>query len=237
MTIDAVLFDWGGTLTPWRAIDHTQAWRAYAAQLHADDPATADEVAAALAEAEGARWVTARDELRAFRTEQVLADVGVPWHEGGIAAYRAYWAPYTYTDPEAGPLLAALRLRGLRVGVLSSSPWPAEWHHDILRRDGVLDALHGAVWSSSLEWTKPHAEAFGAAMAAVDVDDPRRCIYVGDRLYDDVYGASLVGMRTVFVPHSAIPDSEQLPVDATPDAVVQRLADVLDVVDGWIGGE
>ena len=235
MTIDAVIFDWGGTLTPWYTIDHVQAWRAYTDALYAEDPRRAERVAAALHAAEVARWVAARDRHRAFRTEEVLADVGVPWHEEGIAAYREFWMPYTITDPEAGPLLAALRLRGLRVGVLSSTPWPAEWHHEILRRDGVLDALHGAVWSSALEWTKPHAEAFGAAMSAVGVDDPRRCVYVGDRLYDDVYGASLVGMRTVLVPHSAIPSDEQLPVEATPDAVVQRLADVLDVVDGWIG--
>lgn len=235
MTIDAVIFDWGGTLTPWHRIDHLQGWRAYAGALHAGDPQLAERVATALHAAEVARWSAARDERRAFRTEQVLADAGVPWHEPGIAAYREYWTPYTRTDPEAGPLLAALRLRGLRVGVLSSTPWPPEWHLEILRRDGVLDAMHGTVWSSSLEWTKPHAEAFTTAMAAVAAEDPRRCVYVGDRMYDDVYGASLLGMRTVFLPHSDIPPGDQLPVQATPDAVVQSLAGVLDVVDGWIG--
>ena len=234
MTIDAVIFDWGGTLTPWRTVDHLQAWRAYAGALHAD-PALVEEVAVALVSAEAARWLAARDEHRSFRTEDVLADADVSWHDGGIAAYRQYWTPYTHTDPEAGPLLAGLRLRGLRTGVLSSTPWPAEWHSEILRRDGVLDSLHGAVWSSSLEWTKPHAEAFGAAMAAVGVDDPRRCVYVGDRMYDDVYGAIVIGMRTIFVPHTSIPDGERLPVEATPDAVVQRLAEVLHVVDGWLG--
>lgn len=232
--IDAVIFDWGGTLTPWYVIDHHQAWLAYTAELHADDQEQADRVAAALHAAERARWITARDELRSFRTEQVLADAGVPWHDAGIAAYREFWTPYTYTDPDAGPLLAALRLRGLRVGVLSSTPWPADWHDEILRRDGVLDALHGAVWSSSLEWTKPHAEAFAAAIAAVGANDPRRCVFVGDRMYDDVHGAALLGMRTIFVPHTAIPEGEQIPVDVTPDAVVHRLADVLDVIDGWI---
>lgn len=235
MMIEAVIFDWGGTLTPWYAIDHTQGWRAYASQLHAGNHTLIEQVTAALAAAEAARWAMAREESRSFRTEQVLADAGVPWQDAGIAAYRDYWMPYTYTDPDAGPLLAALRLRGLRVGVLSSTPWPAEWHHEILHRDGVLDTLHGAVWSSTLEWTKPHPEAFGAAMAAVDVDNPRACVYVGDRMYDDMYGAALLGMRTIFVPHSIIPDGEKVPVDATPDAVVQRLADVLEVVDGWIG--
>ncbi len=187
-----------------------------------------------LTAAEAARWDVARDEHRAFRTTEVLQDAGVPWHDEAAAAYREFWTPHTHTDPEAGPLFAALRLRGLRLGVLSSTPWPEEWHHDFLRRDGVLDALHGSVWSSTLEWTKPHAEAFGAAMRAVGVEEPRRCVYVGDRPYDDVHGASAIGMRTILVPHSVIP-VEQAPIEATPDAVVQRLADVLDVVDGWIG--
>lgn len=233
--IDAVIFDWGGTLTPWHAVDYQQAWQAYAAVLHPDDPAGAAEVAAGLATADAARWLLARDEHRAFRIEQVIADAGVVWHEPAVLAYRRFWDPHTYTDPQVGPLLAALRLRGLRVGVLSSTAWPAHWHEEILHRDGVLEAVHGAVWSSTLEWTKPHAKAFGAAMAAIGVEDPSRCVYVGDRLYDDVHGASLVGMRTIFVPHSRIPDDEQ-PLLATPDAVVQQLADVLAIVDGWIGG-
>jgi FMN phosphatase YigB (HAD superfamily) len=232
--IEAVIFDWGGTLTPWRTVDHLAAWWAYTDALYPDDPAKAAELAAALLAAETARWTTARDEHRAFRTEQVLQDAGVPSDDGAIAAYREYWLPHTWTDPEVGPLLSALRLRGLKVGVLSSTAWPAEWHLEILRRDGVLDALHGTVWSSSLDWTKPHAEAFTAAMAAVGVDEPRRCVYVGDRLYDDVYGAATIGMRTIFVPHSTIPERDRVPVDVVPDAVVQRLSEVLDVVDGWL---
>jgi putative hydrolase of the HAD superfamily len=235
MTLDAVIFDWGGTLTPWHVVDQSAAWLAYTSALHPDDPTAAAELASALLAADAARWDLARDEHRAFTTEQVLADAGVPWHEPSVRAYREFWDPHTLTDPEAGPLIAALRLRGLKVGVLSSTPWPADWHLEILRRDGVLDDLHGTVWSSTLEWTKPHADAFGAAMAAVGVDDPSRCVYVGDRLYDDVHGASLVGMRTILVPHSVIPDAETVPVESTPDAVVQRLSEVLHVVDGWIG--
>ena len=26
MTVEAVIFDWGGTLTPWHAIDHEELW-------------------------------------------------------------------------------------------------------------------------------------------------------------------------------------------------------------------
>jgi putative hydrolase of the HAD superfamily len=40
-------------------------------------------------------------------------------------------------------------------------------------------------------------------------------------------------MRAVLVPHSNIPDSQKGHVEGDPDAVVERLAEVLAVVDGW----
>jgi putative hydrolase of the HAD superfamily len=73
-------------------------------------------------------------------------------------------------------------------------------------------------------------------MRAVGVDDPSTCVFVGDRPFDDVHGAKEVGMRAVLVPHSDIPHSQRGHVEGDPDAVVQRLADVVDVVDGWRAG-
>jgi FMN hydrolase / 5-amino-6-(5-phospho-D-ribitylamino)uracil phosphatase len=89
------------------------------------------------------------------------------------------------------------------------------------------------VWSSDLEYTKPHADAFLAAMEAVGVDDPADCVYVGDRLYDDISGAKSVGMRAVLVPHSDIPAYQRVPVNVEPDAVIQRLSDLPDVLERW----
>ena len=74
-------------------------------------------------------------------------------------------------------------------------------------------------------------------MTAVGVDDPARVVFVGDRPWDDVHGAQLVGMRAILVPHSEIPEHQQVPVDVVPDAVVQRLGEVLDVVRRWNSGD
>ena len=231
--MQAVIFDWGGTLTPWRTMDHLAGWRSYAAVLHADEPALAAKMASALHDAEESAWQRVRAEHRAFTLAQVFADAGVPVDDGALAAFRQYWEPATYTDPEVAPLLKTLRARGLRVGVLSSTGWPGVWHEDVFRRDGVFDLFHGCVWSSDLEWTKPHPEAFRAAMTAIEVDDPSACVYVGDRPYDDISGSKAVGMRAVLVPHSEIPPNQQVPVDVEPDAVIQRLADLPSVLDRW----
>ncbi len=174
-----------------------------------------------------------RDHHKAFTIAQVLAAASAPKHDDGMAAYRTFWDPSTHTDPDVAPTVRALRHQGLRLGVLSSTPWPREWHEEVLDRDGVLHLFDALVWSSDLEYTKPHAEAFLAAMAAVGVDDPADCVYVGDRLYDDISGAKSVGMRAVLVPHSDIPDYQQVPVDVEPDAVIQRLTDLPAILAEW----
>jgi putative hydrolase of the HAD superfamily len=232
MAIDAVIFDWGGTLTPWHTIDLTAPWQAYAELVAPDDPAP---VAAALLAAELDAWAAVRDGQVSSTFERILATAGVDFHEAATVAYRATWEPHTFTDPDVPGLFEALRSRGIKVGVLSNTIWPREWHEGFFARDGVLDLVDGGVYTSEIQYTKPHEEAFYAAMAAVDVDAPERCVFVGDRPYDDISGAAALGMRAVFVPHSDIPAEQQVPIDVRPDAVVDRLAEVLDHVDRWRG--
>ncbi|MFC4942769.1 HAD family hydrolase [Pseudonocardia sp. GCM10023141] len=231
--IDTVIFDWGGTLVPWVTLDSHDGWRAFAGATHADDEAAAAELAATLLAADDARWARVREGHHAFTLADVLADAVARHDEAAVAAYRTFWEQGTLTDPEAAPMLATLRERGMRLGVLSSTLWPAEWHEDWLRRDGILDAFDACVWSSDLPYTKPHPTAFRAAMDAVGATDPARCVYVGDRLYDDVSGAKAVGMRAVLVPHSDIPAGQLVPVDVQPDAVIQRLSELPDVIADW----
>ncbi len=150
-----------------------------------------------------------------------------------LAAYHRFWEPHTHTDPDVPALFAGLRERGIRIGILSNTLWTREHHEDVFRRDGVLDLIDGAVYSSEIPYTKPHPEAFRTAMAAIGVQDPARVVFVGDRPFDDIHGAKEVGMRAVLVPHSAIPDAQKGHVEGSPDAVVDRLADLLAVVDDW----
>ena len=111
--------------------------------------------------------------------------------------------------------------------------WP-RWHHeDVFARDGVLDLIDGAVYTSETPVGKPHIDAFRAAMVAVGVVDPARVVFVGDRPWDDVHGAQQAGMRAILMPHSHIPARQQVPVETTPDAVVASLGEVLEVVRRW----
>jgi len=234
--VRAVVFDWGGTLTPWHTVDLAGQWRAYA-EAHPGHAHESAELAERILAMEAEAWARGRTDGTSARIADVLAAAGAltdhPGHDAARAAYEEFWEPHTLTDPDVPGLFAGLRERGIRVGVLSNTIWTREYHEAVFARDGVLHLVDGAVYTSEIGHAKPHPEAFRAALGAVGVSDPADAVYVGDRPYEDVHGAQRVGMRAVLVPHSDIPADQRVPVDVTPDAVVQRLAELLDVVDAW----
>ena len=227
MAVHAVIFDWGGTLTPWHTIDHQALWHTLCAAHYGDSAAAA--MAAAIIAAEEELWHTAHVEHRGSTLEDLFTRAGLTPAEAFIADYFLAWEPHTFTDPDAAALLRELRARQIKVGVLSNTLWPRNRHEQIFARDGVLELIDGAVYTSEIDWVKPHQEAFRAAMAAIGAADPAACVFVGDRLYDDIYGANCAGMRTVHVPHSAVPYF----AGARPDAVIQKLGELTKVIDTW----
>jgi putative hydrolase of the HAD superfamily len=234
--VEAVIFDWGGTLTPWMDIDGRH-WPRIADGLVAAgrlDSVRAAEAVAMLAAADAEAWRLARDEQRSARLEDMFAGIGLELDDAVYALYRAEWEWATHLDPDVPALFEALRARGIKVGVLSNTIWPRRMHEEIFARDGVLHLIDGAVYTSEIPWTKPHPEAFAAAMVAVGVVDAGRCVFVGDRPFDDIFGARRAGMRPVLLPHSRIPDVQRGHTDGEPDAVVQRLSEVVGLVDEWL---
>jgi len=225
VAIDAVIFDWGGTLTPWHTIDQRESWLAATG-----DPALADRLSAA----EDLAWTRSRDEYTSATLAEVLQAAGVDADDRMLADYHEWWEPHTLTDPDVPELFAWLREQGIRIGVLSNTIWPKDRHEQIFERDEVLALIDGAVYTSEIAWTKPHAEAFRAALAAVGVADPSRAVYVGDRPFDDIHGAKSVGMRAVLVPHSTVPEWQRGHTEGEPDAVIERLADLRTVIEGWL---
>jgi putative hydrolase of the HAD superfamily len=227
--VEAVLFDWGGTLTPWHTVDFGEESEALLAAV-VDPP---DDAVELLRRAGDAVWARSRDEHTSATVADLFLEAGLEHDESLLTAYRDFWSPHTTTDPDVAPLFERLRGEGIKVGVLSNTVWPRAWHEEFFERDGVLHLIDGDVYTSEIPWTKPAPQAFRAAMEAVEVDDPARCAFVGDRLFDDIWGAGNVGMRTIHVPHSDIPHTQVGHSEGEPDAVVQRLADVFTVVTGW----
>lgn len=243
----AVIFDWGGTLTPWHDVDLGEPWRVFAREIHGvpvgspqvrqADLDAAHDLADRILAAEDRAWARGRDDHGSAHLDDILAEAGCdPEHDRhllALAAYRRFWEPHTVTDPQVRPLWQGLKDRGLAVGVLSNTIWSRAFHREIFARDGVLDLLDGDVYSSEIEHVKPHPRAFAAAADAVGTP-LREAVYVGDRMFEDVHGPQQVGMRAIWIPHSDIPPAQRVSVTAVPDAVAHELLDVLTIIDEWL---
>jgi putative hydrolase of the HAD superfamily len=227
MAVRAVIFDWGGTLTPWHSIDLGELWLATCARHYPAKEAAA--MAAAVRAAEMELWRRGEQSHQSSTLEHIFARAGVTASDDFLASYFEAWDPHTLTDPDALPLLRELRRRGVKVGVLSNTMWPRSAHEQVFVRDEILELIDGAVYTSEIDWVKPHPEAFRAAMAAIGENDPAVCVFVGDRPYDDIHGAKSAGMRAVLIANSDVPAFEA----AEPDAVITRLAELLDHLDRW----
>lgn len=228
--IEAVLFDWGGTLSVHGDHDLLEMWRAAAQVLQPDDP---EPLARQLLDAEDAWWherVVEREGSLSGTTEELVRSVErrthVPVHEA-LAAYHGAWEATVEHDPLAAAVLQGCRDRGWRTGLLSNTHWPRDLHEKWLVDAGLLDLLDARVYTSDLARMKPHPEAFRTLLAALDVA-PGRAVFVGDRARDDVAGAQAVGMRAVHLTGRPVEA-----FDVVPDAVLPGLDGLLDVLDAW----
>jgi putative hydrolase of the HAD superfamily len=227
VAVRTVIFDWGGTLTPWHSVDHAALWHGVCAQHYPQ--AEVAGLARAIHQAELAVWQDIERSQQSATLAHVFERARVSAPEALLASYFAAWEPHTLTDPDVPAVLRELRRRNIRIGVLSNTLWPRAVHDQFFIRDRVLDLIDGTVYSSELRWTKPHPEAFRAAMAAVGEDDPAACVFVGDRPFDDVHGAKGIGMRAVLMQGSTVPAFEA----AVPDAIITRLSELPRHLDRW----
>lgn len=239
-----MIFDWGGTLTCHVVtVEETRGrWNRAARVLAPGHEAALGDL---LFAADQGLSAQARSDHVSFDLDAVidhalaaLVGSGVepgPWGDRAAAvdAYLSAWAEVIVHDAEAGDVLAGLRARGLRTGLLSNTFWPATFHEAVLHRDGLDELLTGRCYSSGLGHVKPHPAAFRAALASVGVSDPGRAVFVGDRADDDIAGAQRVGMRTIWRPDPTDPFAPP-PPDPGPDATIGALSELLAIVDRWL---
>jgi putative hydrolase of the HAD superfamily len=234
--IDAVIFDWGGTLSEFVDAELVDAWRLAARHL---DPDHEDEITDRLVRVEAEFWATTSSHQRSATLADLLTtaakevglDVAEALLEEAALRHLDAWTPHIRHDPEAGPALAALRDDGLRIGLLSNTHWPRAFHEHFLERDGLVELIDARLYTSEMPFQKPHASAFLTAAEALGVD-PERAVFVGDRPWDDISGARSTGMRTVLRPNPVAPDIEGV----EPDARIKALPELVDLVRGWRAG-
>ncbi len=238
MAVRAVVFDWGGTLSEWEGDqDLYDSWRSegWAAAADLLSPAAKEELARHLLAAEDELWKASIAEHRSAHLADLLAEVAREQRlevtealiEQAAARHLDAWRQRIRHDPDAAAVLRELRARGIKTGLLSNTYWPRDFHDRALDDDGLLELLDVRLYTSELDHTKPHPAVFLEAIARLDTA-PEEAVFVGDRPFDDIYGAKQAGLRAVLRPNTIMPA-----FDVEPDAVIYDLPSLLDVIEEW----
>jgi putative hydrolase of the HAD superfamily len=234
--LQAVVFDWGGTLTTsdLSRADLGDLWRLAAHHL---DPQREDELAAALAAVDEQFWGRTTTTFESWRLADILEaasrelglDVTDAVLEEAATHHLDGWTTHIRHEPEAAIVLRELRERGLRIGLLSNTNWPSRFHEHFLERDGLVELIDVRRYTSELGYVKPHPSVFLETLQALEVNEPSHAAFVGDRPYDDIHGAQGIGMRTVLRVTPFVP-----PYDVEPDARIDGLGELVAVIDRWL---
>lgn len=234
--IEAVVFDWGGTLTkPIEVVYEIDTWSEVARHL---SPDCHEELVARLGAIEAELWEISRTTQQGASLEGLLEKVidefgletAAESLEQAARIHLDLLLPHIEHDDDAHDVLVGLKERGLKVGLLSNTLWPERFHEELLEEAGIRDLIDVRLYTSCMPYTKPHPEAFRAALEALGVSGPQQAVFVGDRPWDDIHGARSAGMRTVHRPNPLVPDH-----DVIPDAVIHDLPSLLGVLDSWTG--
>jgi putative hydrolase of the HAD superfamily len=109
---------------------------------------------------------------------------------------HAAYAQHLLLPQGTADTLRALRRSGYPIGIVSNATIPGQLMRedlDLLGLDRLVDA---AVFSSEVGVRKPDRRIFEAVLDTLGVD-PRHCLFVGDRLKEDVGGSRALGMHPV----------------------------------------
>lgn len=121
-------------------------------------------------------------------------------------------------------LISAAKARGLKIGLVSNSPFPGDWHRKEMDRFGLLSLFDYTVFSSEFGRRKPHGSIFTECLGKLGID-AGDAVHVGDRPAEDVLGAQSVGAAAVLIRR---PDRE-LSDGINPDYIVDKLKDILNL--------
>jgi len=195
MPFAAVIFDFFGTLTP-STPEHV--WHAHtarsAAPLRVDVTAWGQTLYDSYAERATGRL----GDLPATFRELARRNGVVPDDRALAAACAARLAAQHELfvfRPDALAVLAGVRARGLRVGVLSdctielADAWP---------QLPVADLVDARVLSCEAGRRKPDPQLFAMIASRLGVA-PRQCLYIGDGGGQELTGASACGMRAIML--------------------------------------
>lgn len=121
--------------------------------------------------------------------------------------------------------LADLRDRGLRLAVVSNTPWgsPAHLWREELDGLGIAPMVDAMFFCRDVGWRKPDERIFRHVFSSLGVG-PDECLFVGDDPRWDIVGPNRVGMGSVLISRHG-----EWPAADTP--VIGDLGELLPLLD------
>jgi len=206
VVIRAVLFDWGGTLIRDDALAFGAPSAAVARHLEARFGGAITEdrfentFQAVLPEYRPGETVTS-PAITTLITE-ALARLECEISAGAIAECASIFFDCCTADQDlfddARALLASLRYRGYRTGIVTNTIFPSSLLRRQMQGLGVAGYLDAVVASADEGLAKPHPAPFLRALQDLGVD-PAEALFVGDSIATDVAGAAAAGMCPVLL--------------------------------------
>jgi putative hydrolase of the HAD superfamily len=145
----------------------------------------------------------------------------------GVAENLAYTVETRYYQrsmrPEIPRVLAALKKKGMKMGIISNIQSRGQVPGDLCRY-GIRDFFNPVVLSCEYGRRKPDPSIFQHAAALMNTA-PCSCVHVGDRISRDILGAKRAGFAlAVQIRHEfkETPD----PAKPKPDAVIDTMAEL-----------
>jgi putative hydrolase of the HAD superfamily len=143
------------------------------------------------------RWM-----LESLGMDKEIPERG-PMMDALEAAYTEPILAYMpHANPGAGELLAALRGRGLSLGLIcNTGRTPGRMLRPVLERLGLFPYLSVLTFSDEVGLRKPHPELFRRTLQALGAT-PAEAVHIGDDVSTDIAGARGFGMRGVHLCHA-----------------------------------
>jgi putative hydrolase of the HAD superfamily len=116
------------------------------------------------------------------------------WIKKTAATSMDNWQSKISLNPEAIPVLQALRAQGIRTGVISNFD-----HHPhvykVLHQTGIFHELDAIIISGEVRLKKPDPQIFFFALEKLNTT-ATKTLFVGDDPDKDICGAQAIGMQT-----------------------------------------